>query len=193
MAHTLPAKQHGLSAETEKKVGTPPQHLTKPCQRGTAASGEGTAPLLPSLVCSSPALHQEGRSLSSFGPTQSSRACSSSLVSNPKVFQTAGFVLRQAADKCGGWQCFGSVLNEALKTSSWGPWGIASPVRHLKHLLAAKPIWRKITIVSSTFECPNPFPLSAFASYLLAFIFSENSCMWVYSHNQFTGRSILSK
>lgn len=121
MAHTLPAKQHGLSVETEKKVGTPPQHLTKPCQRGTAASGEGTVPLLPSLVCFSPALHQEGRPMSSFGPTQSSRACSSSLVSNPKVFRTAGFVLCQAADKCGGWQRFGSVPNEALKTSSWGP------------------------------------------------------------------------
>lgn len=37
---------------------------TEPCKHGRAATGKETVPFPPSIACCSPALHQEGRSLS---------------------------------------------------------------------------------------------------------------------------------
>lgn len=50
-------------------------NLTEPCKHGRAVTREGTVPLPPSIACCSPALHQEGRSMSSFRPAQASRTC----------------------------------------------------------------------------------------------------------------------
>lgn len=106
-----------LAASQLSNMGCPQRNRRKKVHHhNTSRRGQSCCP---SLACCSPPLHQEGRSLSSLGPTQSSRTCSNLLVSNPKVFQTASSVLHQAGDRCGGWQHFGSVLNEALKTTSW--------------------------------------------------------------------------
>ena len=197
MTHTIPAKQQGLSSEKQEKAGAPLQHLTKPHRCSIAVAGQGTVLLPPSLACCSPALHQEGRTMSSFGPTWSSTAPPSSLVSNPKSFWTATFVLSQAGDRCWRlaalWLCpkqspednILGTLRHQFKSQI--PKMSSSSKAHLKEM------GQYHNCHQHSFECPNPFPLSAVESFLPTFIFCEHSFGWVYRQKQFPGWSNLSK